>query len=109
MYTSRPVNCSAVYGLRPATGSVTDFWNASGTISTRPPTDITRMTRTISRPWLRSIMSCVSIVQLLGVRGGRHGNRRIFRAGRAYGLHYVVEHDQHPGEVEQPAQKPDRV
>jgi len=48
--------------IEPATGSVTDFWNDSGTISTRPPILTTRMTRTISSAWLRSIMSWVSFM-----------------------------------------------
>src|SRR5689334_15326353 len=110
MYTSRPVSWSAVYGVRPLTGSVVDFWKYSGTISTRPPTLTTATMSATIHGRLRSMRSCESFTAV-SLSGGRDGNRdrRLVRAGARDGAGDVVGHHQHAGEEHHPAGEPDRV
>src|SRR6185436_14447461 len=98
---SRPATCSAVYGFKPATGSVTLFMKDKGTISTSPPTATVRITRTMSSAWLRSMRSWVSFMAASGVGGGelRHRNQRLNGLARCDRPEYVVGHDQHSREI----------
>src|SRR3954454_22966671 len=112
---SRPATCSAVYGFRPVTGSVVDFWKNSGTISTRPPTATTSRISTIIRKLLVSIFWCekpaVGVwLSLIGLApsGGlrdRHGDAR--RVAPRHGHEGVPGHHQHAVQVQRPADHAD--
>src|SRR5664279_4141154 len=107
---SRPASCSGVYGLTPATGSVVDFWKYSGTISTKPPTLISRMMPTTIQPMFFSRNSWVSfIVRPLRVRRHERRDRCIDGLAAADRADDVPGHDQHAGEEQNAAEQPDRV
>src|SRR5512134_1252149 len=108
---SRPTKRSGSYGLIPCTGCVVDRWKYSGTISTSPPIATTRMTSTISRVGVVSILSCVSFIVRLPDSSVRDGGRDLRLDGLALAdrLHHVPGHQDHPCQVHQPAEQTDPV
>src|SRR5215510_8695631 len=109
---SRPASCSAVYGLRPGTGSVVERWKYSGTISTRPPMATVMRISTIIRKLLVSMRSWpVALVSdMVGSSGVRQLRDRR-RADRAVldRHHHVPAHHPHARQVQQAAEQPDQV
>src|SRR5574343_1104521 len=111
---SRPAKRTASYGFVPYTGVVVDFWKKSGTISSKPPQTTTSKVRTISRPTLFSICSCLSIVipPESSVMTSRSDHRHFLGAAACDGLEHVVGHDQHTAEEQdttQPTNRPERI
>src|SRR4051812_23931166 len=102
---SRPARRNGEYGLRPATGSVVDFWKNSGTISTAPPTLTTSVTSAISNQGFFSIHSCENFILCSesGVTGGQRGNARHSGLAVTQGHPGVVGHHTHAAQVQQAA------
>src|SRR5512139_3564875 len=95
MYTSRPARLRAGYGLMPGAGLVLAPWKYSGTISTRPPTAMTRAIRMPIRPMFFSTDSWFMRIPL----SGRLHDRSVRRAGAPGDrLPDVVGHDEHARE-----------
>src|SRR3954468_15803205 len=108
---SRPATCNAVGGFMPATGSVVDFWKNSGMISMAPPMATTSRISTVIRKLLVSTFSCekpaalgvVLLMLLLSSGGLRHRDCDAHGAPARNGHPGVPRHDEHAGQVQQPA------